>query len=136
MDAKLKKLFDAYEKAYSELDLETTATFFADTFISAGPKGTIAQSKNEFLSKAKQAADFYRSVGLEHGKILSTKEIPLGDHHSIIAVHWGVTFRKTGDKLVEFDVSYIVDKTGPEPKIVMFVAHQDEEEAMKKLMLL
>ena len=133
MDAKLKKLFDAYEKAYSELDLETTATFFADTFISAGPKGTIAQSKKEFLSKAKQAADFYRSVGMEYGKILSTKENPLGDHHSVVTVHWGVKFRKTGYKLIEFDVSYIVDKTGPEPKIVMFVAHQDEEEAMKNL---
>ena len=136
MDAKLKKLFDAYEKAYSELDLETTATFFADTFISAGPKGTIAQSKKEFLSKAKQAADFYRKVGLEYGKILSTKEIQLGDHHSLVEVHWGAKFRKTGYKLIEFDVSYVVDKTGPEPKIVMFVAHQDEEEAMKKLSLL
>ena len=136
MDAKLKKMFDAYEKAYSALDFETTAGFFADTFISAGPKGTIAVSKTDFLAKAEQAADFYRSVGLEYGKILSTKEIPIAGHHSIITVHWGVKFRKTGDKLIEFDVTYIVDQTGPEPRIVMFVAHEDEEEAMKRLRLL
>ena len=136
MDAKLTTLFDAYEKAYSELDLETTATFFADTFMSAGPKGTIAQSKKEFLSKAKEATDFYRGVGFEYGKILSTQEIPLGDHHTVVIVHWGVKFRKTGYKLIEFDVSYIVDTTGPKPKIILFVAHQDEQEAMKKLSLL
>ena len=104
MDAKLTKLFDAYEKAYSALDFETTAGFFADTFISAGPKGTIAQNKSEFKSKGKQAADFYRSVGLEYGKILSTTETSIADHHSIVEVHWGVKFRKTGAKLIEFDV--------------------------------
>ena len=133
MDAKLQRLFDAYEKAYSALDLEATAKFFADTFISAGPKGTIAHSKKEFESWAQKAAAFYRKMGLVSGKVLSTKELSLADHHVLVTVHWGVWFRKTGDTPVEFDVSYMIDKTGPEPKIVMFVAHQDEDEAMQKL---
>jgi hypothetical protein len=133
MDAKLQKLFEEYQKAYSALDLETTAKFFSDTFISAGPKGTMAQSRADFESWAKEAAAFYRKMGLVSGKILSSNEIPLADHHSVVTVHWGVWFRKTGDTPIEFDVSYIVDKTGPEPKIVMFIAHQDEEEAMEKL---
>ena len=54
----------------------------------------------------------------------------------MVKVHWGVTFKKTGDKLIEFDVSYFVQKTGPEPKIIMFIAHQDEGKAMKELSLL
>ncbi len=41
----------------------------------------------------------------------------------MVKVHWGVTFRKTGDRLVEFDVTYFVQKTGAEPKIIMFIAH-------------
>ena len=51
-------------------------------------------------------------------------------------VHWGVTFKKTGDKLIEFDVTYFVQTTGPEPKINMFIAHQDEQQAMQELGLL
>jgi hypothetical protein len=47
-----------------------------------------------------------------------------------------VTFQKTGDKLIEFDVSYLVQKTVPEPKIILFIAHQDEEQAMKDLGLM
>ena len=62
--------------------------------------------------------------------------MPISDHYSLAKVHWGAKFCKTGAKLIEFDVSYIVDKTGPEPKIIMFVAHQDEQEAMKNLGLL
>lgn len=54
----------------------------------------------------------------------------------MIKVHWGVTFKKTGDRLIEFDVTYFVQKTGLEPKIIMFIAHQDEQKAMQELGLI
>lgn len=54
----------------------------------------------------------------------------------MVKVHWGATFEKTGNKLVEFDVTYFIQKTGTEPKIIMFIVHQDEERAMKELGLL
>jgi hypothetical protein len=47
-----------------------------------------------------------------------------------------VKFRKTKDRLIEFDVSYLVQKTGSEPKIILFIAHQDEQQAMKELGLM
>ncbi len=43
----VKNLFDAYEAAFSRLDFQETGEFFADTFISAGPSGTIARNKDE-----------------------------------------------------------------------------------------
>ena len=51
----------------------------------------------------------------------------------MVKVHWGVTFRKSGDKLIEFDVTYFIQKTDEEPKIIMFIAHEDEEKAMQEL---
>ena len=51
----------------------------------------------------------------------------------MVTVHWGVTFGKTGDEMTEFDVTYIIQETGAEPKIIMFITHQDEQEAIKKL---
>lgn len=42
-------------------------------------------------------------------------------------------FEKTGNKLIEFDVTYFIQRIGPGPKIIMFIAHQDEERAMKEL---
>ena len=38
--------------------------------------------------------------------------------------------------MIEFDVSYLLQKIGPEPKILLFIAHEDEEKAMKELGLL
>jgi hypothetical protein len=135
-DLSVKRLFTEYEKAFSVLDIEKNAAFFADTFISAGPRGAIAQSKVEFLKLAKQAADFYRKVGQKSAKIVSADEMPVSDHYSLVKVHWGVKLLKTGDKLIEFDVSYLVQKTRPEPKIILFIAHQDEQQAMQELGLL
>jgi len=135
-DESIKKLFIEYEKAFSALDVAKNAEFFADIFISAGPRGAIAQSKAEFLKLADKAAEFYRSVGQTSARILTLQETPISDEYSMVRVHWGVTFKKTGDKLIEFDVSYFVQKTGPEPRIIMFIAHQDEQKAMQELGLI
>ncbi len=129
-------LFSEYEKAFRELDIRKSAEFYADTFISAGPNGTITQSKAELLKAAQQAADFYRSVGQTSAKILSLDESPISEQYSMVKVHWGVTFKKTGDKLIEFDVSYLLQKPGTEPKIILFIAHQDEQKAIQELGLL
>ena len=51
----------------------------------------------------------------------------------MVTVHWAVKFEKTGEQVIEFDVSYIVQETNDMMKIILFISHEDEEEAMKKL---
>ncbi len=136
MDKPVKKLFAEYEKAFNALDVEKQVPFFAEHFISAGPRGSIAQGRDEFAKMASKAAEFYRSMGQTSAKILSQEEIPISNEYSMVRIHWGVTFKKTGNRLIEFDVTYFIQKIGPEPKIIMFIAHQDEEKAMKELCLL
>ena len=67
----LDTLFKQYETAFDKLDLKTISHYYADTFISAGPKGVIAQNKKEFEEKAEQAVEFYRSVGQKSARIIS-----------------------------------------------------------------
>ncbi len=132
----IKKLFVEYEKAFNALEVEKQVPLFAEHFISAGPRGSIALGRDEFARMAIKAAEFYRSVGQTSAKILSMDETTISSEYSMVNVHWGATFEKTGNKLIEFDVTYFIQKTGPEPKIIMFIAHQDEERAMKELGLL
>ncbi len=132
----VKRLFVEYEKAFNALDVEKQVPFFAEHFISAGPRGSIAQGRDEFAKMATKAAEFYRRIGQTSAKILSMDEIPISNEYSMVKVRWGVTFRKMGNRLIEFDVTYFIQKTSPEPKIIMFISHQDEEKAMKELGLL
>jgi len=129
-------LFKQYETAFNKLDLKTISGYCADTFISAGPKGVIAQSKKEFEEKAEQAAGFYRSVGRKSARIISKRVMPICDNYSMVVVRWGVTFEKTGSKIIEFDISYIIYETEDTERIVLFISHEDEEEAMKRLGLI
>jgi len=132
MDQRIQKLFADYGKSFSALALQNTAQLYADNFIAAGPKGIISQTRSEFIKNAETAADFYRSVGQERAEAKSMKETWFSDNYVMVTVHWAVSF-KTLDKPAEFDVSYLVQLTGDEPKIILFISHEDEQETMKSL---
>ena len=129
----LDNLFKDYETAFDKLDLKTISGYCADSFISAGPKGSITQSRKDYEKKAEQATKFYKSIGRNSAKIISKRVMPICNDYSMVVVRWGVTFNKTGNKLIEFDTSYIIQETGSEPKIILLISHEDEEVAMKKL---
>ena len=129
----LDTLFKDYETAFDKLDLKTISGYCADSLISAGPKGSIAQSKKEYERKAEQVIQFYRSVGRKSARIISKRIMPICNEYSMVVVRWGVTFEKIGTKQVEFDVSYIIQETDIDPKIILLISHEDEEAAMKKL---
>ena len=129
----LDTLFKDYETAFDKLDLKTISGYCADSFISAGPKGSIAQSKQEYEKKAEQAIQFYRSVGRKSARIISKRVMPICNEYSMVVVRWGVTFEKIGTKQIEFDMSYIIQETDIDPKIILLISHEDEEAAMKKL---
>jgi hypothetical protein len=129
----LDTLFKEYETAFDKLDVKTISGYCADRVISAGPKGSIAQSRKDYEKKAEQTNKFYKSVGRNSARIISKRVMPICNDYSMVVVRWGITFDKTGNKLVEFDRSYIIQVTGGEPKIILLISHEDEETAMKKL---
>ena len=137
MTEKTKALFKAYEAAFDKLDVDAQVPYFAQHFIAAGPKGSVAHTRDGFAKMAQQAAQFYRSVGQTGAKLLSTSETQISNEYSIVKTHWACTFEKMGDSAVEFDVSYLIEELpGQDPKILLFISHEDEEEAMKKLGLM
>ena len=129
----LDMLFKEYETAFDKLDVKTISGYCADRIVSAGPKGSITQSRKDFEKKAEQKNKFYRSIGRNSAKIISKRVMPICNDYSMVVVRWGITFDKTGNKLIEFDTSYIIQETGSEPKIILLISHEDEETAMKKL---
>jgi hypothetical protein len=126
-------LFKEYETAFNKLDVKTISGYCADSFISAGPKGSIPQNRKDFEKKAEQTNKFYKSVGRNSARIISKRVMPICNDYSIVVVRWGITFDKTGNRLIEFDKSYIIEETGSEPKIILLISHVDEEAEMKKL---
>jgi hypothetical protein len=135
MDERIEKLFADYGKSFSALEMRRVAGLYAEQFVAAGPKGVISQGRDEFLANADKAAAFYRSVGQESAEMKSAKETWFGEQYVMVTIHWAVRF-KSLPRPAEFDVSYLVQLTDEEPRIILFISHEDEEETMKKLGLL
>lgn len=129
----LDTLFKQYERSFNRLDIKSLSEYCADTFISAGPRGAISQNKAEYEAKGEEVAKFYRRAGRNSAKIVSKRVMPISECYSMVVIRWGLTFEKTGEKQIEFDVTYIVQLTGVDPKIVLLISHEDEELAMKKM---
>jgi hypothetical protein len=129
----MNEFFSKYEQAFSELDAKKQAELFADTFLTAGPQGTIAHSKEEWIKLADSMAGVYRSIGQDYVKILTMHEQRISDEYAMVNVRWGAKFKKIPNKLIEFDVSYLVQQIGDSKKIILSIAHQDEAKAMESL---
>jgi hypothetical protein len=129
----LDNLFKEYETAIDKLDVKTISGYCADSVISAGPKGSVAQTRNDYEKKVEQTNQFYKSVGRNSARIISKRVMPISNDYSMVVVRWGITFDKTGNRIIEFDKSYIVEEIGIDPKIILLISHEDEEAAIKKL---
>jgi hypothetical protein len=135
MDKRLEKLFADYGKSFSALEMRRVAGLYSENFVAAGPRGVISQTRDAFLANADKAAAFYKQVGQESAEMKSAKETWFGDKYVMVTIRWAARF-KTLDQPVEFDVSYLVQLTGETPQIILFISHEDEQEAMAKLGLL
>lgn len=129
----LDTMFKEFEVAFDKLDVKTISGYCANNLISAGPKGSITQSRKDFEKQAEQANKFYKNTGRNSAKIISKRIMPICNEYSMVVVRWGITFDKTGNKLKEFDRSYIIQETGDEPKIILIISHEDEEATIKKM---
>lgn len=125
------RFFTDYAAASQSGDPERVAGFYAGGFVVAGPRGSGAfQNDAAFRAWLKQVLEFNRTSGMESLEVVSTEETPISREYTMVAVDWGARFQKTGDQRITFRISYIVERIGS-PKILGYVSHEDQEEAMK-----
>jgi hypothetical protein len=55
---------------------------------------------------------------------------------ALAIVKWGVRFERTGDRLVEFQISYLLEHTTEGARILSYITQADQQAEMKALGLL
>jgi hypothetical protein len=133
----LEQFFSEYALAAGGDAPEALAAFYADSFLAAGPRGSAA-FKNDaaFLDWLRDVRAFNLHTGLQSMRVVSVRETSISSLYTLATVTWAATFEKTADRPVTFEISYIVDLAAARPRIVAYLAHQDEEEELRKLDLL
>jgi hypothetical protein len=133
----LRAFFDRYAKASREGDRGALAAMYAASFIVGGPEGSMTFANDaRFLDWLDQVFAFNRRQGMRGLQVISLDAVLLSPLHSLAVVNWGARFERTGDRLVEFRISYLVESRDGGAKILGYVSQADQEAEMKRLDLL
>jgi hypothetical protein len=122
---------------YAELSLgsqpDALAPLYAPTFIVGGPQGSHAFPNDaRFIEWLRQVADFNRQHGMRSLAVVSVRETTLSALHALATVTWGARFAKTGERIIEFDIAYLLEKAGESWRILLYISRSDQEAEMKK----
>jgi hypothetical protein len=130
----LEQLFRDYAAASLSDEPERIAAFYAPRFIAAGPKGSaVFDNDAAFLDWLRSVHDFNEQTGMQSMQAVAVDQRELSPAHSLATVHWGARFRKTGDQLITFDITYLLESLGNGWKILAYISHADQEDEMRRL---
>ena len=128
---------DRFFSRYAELSMgaqpEALASLYAATFIVGDPAGSRAFTNDaDFTQWLRQVADFNRQHGMRAIAALSIRDVTLSSRHTLATVTWGARFEKTGDRVIEFEISYLLEQTNDEWQILSYISRSDQNAQMAK----
>jgi hypothetical protein len=132
-----REFFERYASRSLGDHPEELATLYASTFIVASPQGSQAFTNDaRFLEWLRQVAAFNREHGMRSLTAVALAETMLSPRHVLVIVTWGAQFEKTGKRVIEFQISYLLEKDSEEWRILAYVSEADQEDEMRKAGLL
>ena len=116
---------------------EQLSELYGEAFVAAGPEGTGAFTNDAaFRDWLRGVREGNVKSGMAEMNVVAVRDHPLADAFVLSTVTWGTRFEKTGDQLITFDISYMVNVMGDDPKIVGYFSHESQEAVKQKWGLL
>ena len=139
METSVRKLFERYERVFNaalhgDVDMDDVAALYAADFIAASPAGVMTGKNDEQLKQGMaQGYARYRAIGTKEMRIRQLRISPMDEHHCVAHVAWRATYVRNDkpDVTIDFDVHYLVQRLGAEPKVFGWVSG-DEQAVLKE----
>ncbi|RWB34988.1 MAG: nuclear transport factor 2 family protein [Mesorhizobium sp.] len=139
MEAQVRKLFERYEQLFrkslaGDADMDEVTSVYASAFIAASPAGVmVGKNDDELKQVMEQGYAHYRAIGTKEMRIRDVRISPIDEHHCVAHVAWTSSYARKDrpDVTIDFDVHYLVQKLGGDPKIFGWVSG-DEQEVLRK----
>ena len=139
METSIRKLFERYERVFNaalhgDVDMDDVAGLYAAEFIAASPAGVMTGKNDEQLKQVMaQGYARYRAIGTKEMRMRGLRISPMDEHHCVAHVAWRADYVRNDkpDVTIDFDVHYLVQQLGAEPKVFGWVSG-DEQAALKE----
>jgi hypothetical protein len=132
-----EQFFTRYAALSMGDDDRSMAELYAPSFFVAGPKGSMVFPNDaRFVEWLTQMRAFNRQHGMRAIAPAAVRETVLSPIHVLAYVRWSARFEKTGDRAVEFDIAYLIERADESWRVLGYVSERDQEEEMRALGLL
>lgn len=127
----LARFFTEYASVSLGPQPEALAGLYAPTFIVGAPTGSHAFANDDrFLDYLRQVATFNREHGMRALTVVSVERVDMSPIHVLAIVTWGAHFQKTGDRRIEFVISYVLEQTDHGWRILSYISQADQNARM------
>jgi ketosteroid isomerase-like protein len=128
----LNKFFTDYGNAAFEPD--KIAEFYGDFAVASTPSFVgCLKGEKEIMDAFENIAEYQKKTGLISMKPDHIEAVELDVLHVLAKVRWTALFDKTRDQPVNFDVTYLLRREKDRPRILLYIAHQDEAKMREEL---
>ncbi|MFP5226448.1 MAG: hypothetical protein ACLGXA_02380 [Acidobacteriota bacterium] len=123
-----------YEKNTTNVDPAKVVSQFADSFLAAGPAGSIILPAAAFAQTLPARKQTFKDAGHQSSQLIARRDTRIGDRYVLVYTQWEMDFAPEGAhpfRLLAAS-SFLIDMGGADPKILAYLAHQDVFELMKQ----
>ena len=133
----VEQFFTQYAALAMGDDHRALAALYAPSFFVGGPSGSMTFANDgRFLDWLAQVRAFNRQHGMGALSPASVRDTVLSPLHVLAQVRWSARFEKTGDRAVEFDIAYLLERAGDSWRVLGYISARDQEGEMRALGLL
>jgi hypothetical protein len=125
--SKVASFFEHYRVALVDSDVAAIAGAYDDHFLASGPNGQqYIKNGRGFRSSLRKSAKFYHHMGIRNVKVTKFDCSVLDKYHAGVQVEWQL-LDEQGKEIIRHDVSYIIYVGRKGIRIVLFIAHNEED---------
>jgi len=132
----LRSFFERFQSLSADAD--ALAAMYAATFIMAGPSGAQMVPSSALLGAIPKRKQLIDSAGHRQTTLVGFEEQTLTDRYSLVRAEWRWEFEPMQGPPVDLTLpaTFIVDRGGEQPRIILYMNQQDIAAALRERGLL
>jgi hypothetical protein len=123
----LRSFFERFQALSTVSDTDGLAAMYAANVMIAGPNGTQVVTSDDLRRVIPRRKQLLESAGYCDTTLVGFEEAPLTDRYSLVRAQWRWRFQPTDRQPVSVTLpsTFIVDRAGDTPRIVLYMNQQD-----------
>jgi len=123
----LRPFFEGFAASSTIGDLDALARLYAPSILVAGPNGAHAVTSADLMRAIPERRQMLDSLGCRRTTLVSLDETALDGRYTLARAQWRWDFEPPGAVPTSLTLpsTFIVDRSGDAPRIVVYVMHQD-----------